>query len=189
MAEHALRDYARGKFEAYVRYPGVARNIERSLYNWTVQSVRTSRTSTSNTMRNPESARSIEARKALSSSWDCAPFRQRYKMKLSWLLASFKRSNVVERLRNNELNLRELAFCTPEVLEPNGIWANALFQSKTRELKMEENRKNDENYEGLFKCGKCKSTKTTYYQMQTRSADEPMTTFVTCTCCGNRWKC
>lgn len=39
-----------------------------------------------------------------------------------------------------------------------------------------------------FKCGKCKQRKTQYYQMQTRSADEPMTTFVTCTNCGNRWK-
>lgn len=42
--------------------------------------------------------------------------------------------------------------------------------------------------EGLFKCGKCKSRKTTYYQLQTRSADEPATTFVTCVGCGNRWK-
>ena len=40
----------------------------------------------------------------------------------------------------------------------------------------------------MFKCGKCKQRKTTYYQMQTRSADEPMTTFVTCVHCGNRWK-
>ena len=39
-----------------------------------------------------------------------------------------------------------------------------------------------------FKCGKCKQRKCTYFQMQTRSADEPMTTFVTCTNCGNRWK-
>ncbi|KAM0793706.1 hypothetical protein ACM66B_001131 [Microbotryomycetes sp. NB124-2] len=30
-----------------------------------------------------------------------------------------------------------------------------------------------------FQCGKCKQRKTMYYQMQTRSADEPMTTFVT----------
>ncbi|KAI7837502.1 hypothetical protein COHA_008693 [Chlorella ohadii] len=29
-----------------------------------------------------------------------------------------------------------------------------------------------------FQCGKCKQRKCTYYQMQTRSADEPMTTFV-----------
>jgi transcription elongation factor S-II len=40
----------------------------------------------------------------------------------------------------------------------------------------------------MFKCGKCKQRKTKYYQMQTRSADEPMTTFVTCINCGNRWK-
>ncbi|KAF9363827.1 RNA polymerase II elongation factor [Mortierella sp. NVP85] len=40
----------------------------------------------------------------------------------------------------------------------------------------------------MFKCGKCKGRKTRYYQMQTRSADEPMTTFVTCINCGNRWK-
>ncbi|KAJ1913911.1 transcription elongation factor TFIIS [Tieghemiomyces parasiticus] len=40
----------------------------------------------------------------------------------------------------------------------------------------------------MFRCGRCKSRKCTYYQMQTRSADEPMTTFVTCTNCENRWK-
>ena len=39
-----------------------------------------------------------------------------------------------------------------------------------------------------FICRKCKSNKTTYYQLQTRSADEPMTTFVTCLDCGNRFK-
>ncbi|KAJ3409561.1 Transcription elongation factor A protein 1 [Chytriomyces hyalinus] len=39
-----------------------------------------------------------------------------------------------------------------------------------------------------FKCGKCGKRKSTYYQKQTRSADEPMTTFVTCQNCGNKWK-
>ncbi len=39
-----------------------------------------------------------------------------------------------------------------------------------------------------FQCGKCRQRETQYYQMQTRSADEPMTTFVTCVNCGNRWK-
>ncbi|XP_061356052.1 transcription elongation factor TFIIS [Gastrolobium bilobum] len=39
-----------------------------------------------------------------------------------------------------------------------------------------------------FKCGRCGQRKCTYYQMQTRSADEPMTTYVTCVVCNNRWK-
>lgn len=40
----------------------------------------------------------------------------------------------------------------------------------------------------MFRCGKCGKNNCTYTQIQTRSADEPMTTFVFCRECGNRWK-
>lgn len=40
----------------------------------------------------------------------------------------------------------------------------------------------------LMKCFKCGKKNCTYNQVQTRSADEPMTTFVFCNECGNRWK-
>ena len=46
----------------------------------------------------------------------------------------------------------------------------------------------EDNKIGIFTCGKCKSQNTTYYEMQTRSADEPMTAFITCLKCGKRWK-
>jgi len=39
-----------------------------------------------------------------------------------------------------------------------------------------------------FQCGKCKQHKTKYWQAQTRSVDEPMTTFVHCLVCDNHWK-
>ncbi|CAD7958160.1 unnamed protein product [Amoebophrya sp. A25] len=39
-----------------------------------------------------------------------------------------------------------------------------------------------------FACGKCGSKHLTYYQLQTHSSDEPMTTFVTCMTCNNRCK-
>ena len=39
----------------------------------------------------------------------------------------------------------------------------------------------------LLKCGKCGKRNCTYNQIQTRSADEPMTTFVMCNECGNRY--
>ena len=50
------------------------------------------------------------------------------------------------------------------------------------------NSNKEQEHDGFFKCGKCKSKKTTYRQAQTRSADEPMTTFVTCLECDHRWK-
>ena len=43
--------------------------------------------------------------------------------------------------------------------------------------------------DGFYTCYRCKQKKTTYVQLQTRRADEGMTTFVTCLNCGNRWKC
>jgi len=39
-----------------------------------------------------------------------------------------------------------------------------------------------------IRCDKCNNTKAYFMQMQTRSADEPMTLFYKCTGCGNQWK-
>lgn len=41
---------------------------------------------------------------------------------------------------------------------------------------------------GMYVCHKCKAKKTVHYQLQTRSADEPMTTFIECLDCGFKWK-
>lgn len=41
---------------------------------------------------------------------------------------------------------------------------------------------------GVYKCKKCGGDKTTQTEMQTRSADEPMTVFITCVDCGNSWR-
>lgn len=49
-------------------------------------------------------------------------------------------------------------------------------------------RKEDLAISDMFQCGKCKESKVTYYELQTRSADEPMTIFIKCTVCGNGWK-
>jgi DNA-directed RNA polymerase subunit M/transcription elongation factor TFIIS len=133
-------------------------------------------------------------------------------MKIAWIQAEMARGQMVElnlavetdgsvkvelsvvpqlihRLRRKELESSKLASYPPDILWPDGPYARAVFQSLGRDLAREEARAKEEDYEGLFKCGKCKSKKTTYYQMQTRSADEPMTTYVTCKDCGNRWKC
>lgn len=84
----------------------------------------------------------------------------------------------------------------------NGIWKaldigkmnfeqlNPEFHKDLKELAMAKhiNKNENQDHDGFFKCGKCKTNKTTYTQAQTRSADEPMTTFVTCLNCNHRWK-
>lgn len=207
MAEHPLREYAYGQFLRYVQYPKVARNIERSLFNHVIKRIKQRSTTAHNTMRNPESKITSQWRRSLECSWDCRDFKLVYKQKLYCLLAEFKRDKAInetrarmepptppregitEFLQQNKLEARKLADYSAEALRPDGPYATALFELRTKELQMEANSKLSEDYEGMLKCGKCKGKKTTYYQMQTRSADEPMTTFVTCHDCGNKWKC
>ncbi|KAI4190910.1 MAG: hypothetical protein L6R41_000511 [Letrouitia leprolyta] len=55
-------------------------------------------------------------------------------------------------------------------------------------LKNAEVAKPERSISTSFECGKCKQKKVAYNQAQTRSADEPMTTFCECQNCGNRWK-
>ncbi|NWY54024.1 TCEA3 protein, partial [Chionis minor] len=62
---------------------------------------------------------------------------------------------------------------------------NTMTQEAIREHQMA---KTGGTVTDLFQCGKCKKKNCTYNQVQTRSADEPMTTFVLCNECGNRWK-
>jgi DNA-directed RNA polymerase subunit M/transcription elongation factor TFIIS len=52
----------------------------------------------------------------------------------------------------------------------------------------EQDTQQEEVADGIFECRKCGSKKTTYYSLQTRSADEPMTNFITCVKCNHRWK-
>ena len=166
--DHALRDYTRSQLESHLNSGVMARNCERSILNWTVKKF-------------PK----------CQASWANATFMTTYKHKVHSLLAEFKRSSqLADRLKSKELESAKLASYSADVLWPDGPYSKAIFKAHKKDMMFEEMRARDnEDYEGLFKCGKCNSTKTTYYQMQTRSADEPMTTFVTCMSCNNRWKC
>ncbi|XP_031709240.1 transcription elongation factor A protein 3 isoform X2 [Anarrhichthys ocellatus] len=62
---------------------------------------------------------------------------------------------------------------------------NVLTQEAIREHQMA---KTGGTSTDLLQCEKCRKSNCTYNQVQTRSADEPMTTFVLCNECGNRWK-
>ncbi|XP_019741993.1 transcription elongation factor A protein 3 isoform X4 [Hippocampus comes] len=94
-------------------------------------------------------------------------------------------------LRRNVLvgsiDLKRIAIMSAEEMASDELkqLRNVLTQEAIREHQMA---KTGGTTTDLLQCGKCKKKNCTYNQVQTRSADEPMTTFVLCNECGNRWK-
>ena len=65
---------------------------------------------------------------------------------------------------------------------------NEAIENKVNSVRSDWEQKHAKVTSGVYKCAKCGCDKTRQYEMQTRSADEPMTLFITCVECGNSWK-
>ncbi|XP_042950248.1 transcription elongation factor TFIIS-like [Carya illinoinensis] len=65
---------------------------------------------------------------------------------------------------------------------------NVQIRLKTMKRCMHETDEKEKASTDMFKCGRSGERKCSYYQLQARSADEPMTTYVTCVNCNNHWK-
>jgi transcription elongation factor S-II len=169
MAAHPLRDYAAIQFAAIMPLEAQYKNAEKSVFTWTVQQTK---------------------RLGQSPSWENRVFRWRYKHRVQSVLFNLKNSPAL--LTNIEAKLvkaKDLGAMTATQFWPDGPVGQMEFKLKAKELAIEAAKASiEEDYEGQFKCGKCKSKKTTYYQLQTRSADEPMTCYITCIACSHRWK-
>lgn len=117
--------------------------------------------------------------------WDNKFFVQIYLNHLKSILENLN-EKWIEEINNNTIQSHKLAFMTHQELN-HEKWGQLIdAKSKRDKNKFETNLAAATD---TFTCRKCKANQCTYYQMQTRSADEPMTTFVTCIPCGNRWKC
>ena len=93
--------------------------------------------------------------------------------------------NWLEKLKNNEISPRNLVQMSPVELCQHR-WKDVVEQAIESEKKLYSK---SESASIMMWCSGCKKkTKCDYYQMQTRSADEPMTTFVTCLECDRQWK-
>jgi len=91
-----------------------------------------------------------------------------------------------DKIKNKEIKAVKLASMRHQEMNPE-VWRK-LIDAKIKRDKNATTMNMASSTDEFF-CYKCKTRKCTYYQLQTRSADEPMTTFVTCLNCGNRWKC
>lgn len=92
--------------------------------------------------------------------------------------------NLYERFRAGECSLQEIIHLTETELFPelNRTLAEKMFQREQRLLEGNKASATDQ-----FRCPRCSKRQCTFYEMQTRSADEPMTIFIQCVNCGKRW--
>ena len=141
----------------------VAQNIEKSIFNWSIRRVK---------------------QQGSVPSWESQLFKMTYKHKWLEIKRALQDGPLQQLIEEGQIATKTVADQAPEV-----IWPDGPHNRMQEYLKSKENIKVVEAPAGMFKCRRCKSDKTTYYQLQTRSADEPMTTFVTCTKCDLRWKC
>jgi DNA-directed RNA polymerase subunit M/transcription elongation factor TFIIS len=95
------------------------------------------------------------------------------------------KQQLLEKIKSGELTVRSVAEMSPIDLCPTR-WKESIEKIIETEKKMYSTQKNASIF---MRCSSCKKkTKCDYYQLQTRSADEPMTTFVNCLECGKKWK-
>jgi transcription elongation factor S-II len=118
--------------------------------------------------------------------WDNPYFVQLYVDRLRSIFTNLNNPILLEQLNSGSIKAHTIAFMTHQELRPEK-WDELITAKSKRDQNKFEN--NMEAATDTFTCRKCKSNKCTYMQLQLRSADEPMTTFVTCLSCGNRWRC
>jgi transcription elongation factor S-II len=90
-----------------------------------------------------------------------------------------------QRLIEGEFKPHDIPFMTYNELYPEK-WHDMMEMAVKREAKMLEVDKSMAT--DMFKCTRCGKRQCTYYEMQTRSADEPMTQFIRCLNCGKQWR-
>lgn len=123
--------------------------------------------------------------KKIIKKWENPYFVQLYLDRLRSLYLNLKNEELLSQLKNKEITPQTFAFMTHQEMNPEH-W-RVLIDKK---IKRDANKytTNIKASTDMFTCKKCKSKRCTYYELQTRSADEPATIFVTCLDCGKNWK-
>ena len=142
-------------------------NIEKGIYNYAIKEAK--------------------LRKVIRK-WDNEYFVILYADKLRSIMMNLRdtTNNLLIRLKQKEYKPHEIAFMNHQEFYPSK-WKTLIDEKIARDKSKYEDSASGATDE--FKCPRCKQRKCSFYQMQTRSADEPMTTYVTCLNCGKNWKC
>jgi len=148
----------------------LARNIEKQLYNASI---------------NVATSRFIQRR------WSNPLFKYLYISKIRSFYSNIVETSYVKnpnfklRILSGEIKVNQLSELSVYDIYPEN-WTELLDKKIQRDklkYEMKPTAMTDQ-----YKCRKCSSRSCSYYEVQTRSADEPITQFITCLDCGNRWK-
>jgi transcription elongation factor S-II len=127
----------------------------------------------------------------IATSWDNQYFKKIYINKARSLYSNIKSDSYVQNtfllknIKKNTIKINELPELSFQALFPSH-WKKIMDEKHNRDKWLYEEQ--DEAMTDQFRCGRCKSRECSYYELQTRSADESMTTFIRCIKCGNRWR-
>lgn len=148
----------------------LSRRVEQSIYNYVIK---------------------LSKDKNIQRRWDNPVFKNIYNSKILSIYSNIKEDSYI----NNTQLLSNILSGKIEPSDVGKLSAYDIFPDNWKELLNIKSKKDKIKYElkpeamtNLFKCRACGSRETSYYEVQTRSADEPMTQFITCLKCNNRWR-
>jgi len=148
----------------------ISRNIEKSIYNYSIQ---------------------VASKRGIKKHWNNPVFRNLYESKIRSIYSNLKKDSYLknpdfkDKVLGGEIDIQKIAYLSAYDIFPE-VWKD-LLDLKTKRDKLKYELK-PEAMTDVFKCRKCGSRSCSYYEVQTRSADEPMTQFINCLDCGNRWR-
>lgn len=148
----------------------ISRKIEKGIYNYVI---------------------TISKEKNIQRSWENTMFINLYRSKILSVYSNLDskayigNTQLLESVKSGDIEPEKVGSLSVYDIFPDN-WKELLnIKSKRDKIKYELK---PEAMTNLFKCRKCGSRETSYYEVQTRSADEPMTQFITCLSCSNRWR-
>ena len=165
-----IRNQSYGLLNKILENEKSSRQIEQSIYNETIR---------------------FSSENNIKRLWDNKIFKSLYLSRIRSIYTNLKEDsylqnkNLKNKILENKIDPRNISSLSRYDIFPE-IWGELLKKLAEKDkLKYELK---PEAMTDIFKCRKCGSRSCSYYEFQTRSADEPMTQFITCLECNNNWK-
>jgi transcription elongation factor S-II len=159
-----FRANIRGKMLPILEDETKSINLEKGIYNFAIKEANS---------------------RKIVKKWENTHFVQLYLDRLRTIYINLKNAELLQLVKQGEITPQTLAFMTHQELNP-AHWREHIERKIKRDASKFVN--NIQASTDMFTCKKCRSKRCTYYELQTRSADEPATIFVTCLDCGKHWK-